>query len=101
MFLIVGIINPAKMWQTFEDIFEQKSNAWHLIQKTNLTTRQLEEEGLIVDYLKQLKDFTNQLANIGEVVWEDESIEQLVSILMNYETLTNTLIYCAKILNFN
>jgi hypothetical protein len=57
MFLIVGIINPTKMWQTFKDIFEQKSNAWHLVQKT--TTFQLEEGGLIVDYLKQLKDLTN------------------------------------------
>lgn len=70
------------------------------MQKTNLTTLQL-EGGLIVDYLKQLKDLTNQLANIGEVVWVDESIEQLVSVLKNYKTLNNTLIYCAKILNFN
>ncbi len=89
------------MWQTFKDIFEQKGNARHLMQKTNLTILQLEERGLIVDYLKQLKDLTNQLANIGEVVWEDESIEQFVSVLKNYETLNNTLIYCAKILNFN
>jgi glucose-6-phosphate 1-dehydrogenase len=50
--------------------------------------------------IKQLKDFTNQLAYISEVVWEDESIEQLVSVLKNYETLNNTLIYCATILNF-
>jgi hypothetical protein len=70
------------------------------MQKTNLTTLQL-EGGLIVDYLKQLKDLTNQLANIGEVVWVDESIEQLVSVLKHYKTLNNTLICCAKILNFN
>ncbi len=66
---IVDNLDPTILWKTIKTLFEQKNNGWHLLLKTKLTNLWLEEGALIVEYFKQLKDFTNKVVNIGKQIW--------------------------------
>jgi hypothetical protein len=57
---------------------------------------------LVVEFFEQVKNLMNKLVNIGEIVFEDELVEQiLVSLPKNHKALVNMLTYQATMLNLN
>jgi hypothetical protein len=56
---IAGITDPAIVWQTLKNLFEQWSGARWLHLKTKLTNLRLEEGGSMTKFLTQMKEIIN------------------------------------------
>ena len=78
---ISEISNLAVVWATVKSLYETSGNARKLLLKSKLYNLKLEEGGSVAEFLKEVKDISNQLIAIGETVSNDEIVEHVLNAL--------------------
>lgn len=59
---ICELQDPAAVWLTIRSLYETTGNARKLLLKSKLYSLKLEEGGSVADFLKEVKDISNQLS---------------------------------------
>ena len=76
---ISEISDPAVVWATVKSLYETSGNARKLLLKSRLYNLKLEKGGSVAEFLKEVKDISNQLIAIGETVLNDEIVEHVLN----------------------
>jgi hypothetical protein len=81
-------------WKILHDLFENNSTTKKILLKNKLNSFPLEEDGLVCDYLNQIRGVLNQLTSISVSVANSELIIQILSTLPDsWEVFANNLMY--------
>ena len=89
---ISEISDPAVVWATVKSLYETSGNARKLLLKSRLYNLKLEEGGSVSEFLKEVKDISNQLIAIGETVSNDEIVEHVLNALpKSYEHFVSSI----------
>ena len=78
---ISEISDPAVVWATVKSLYQTSGNTRKLLLKSRLYNLKLEEGGSIAEFLKEVKDISNQLIAIGKTVSNDEIVEHVLNAL--------------------
>ena len=72
-------------------MYETSGNVRKLLLKSKLYNLKLEEGSSVAEFLKEVKDVSNQLIAIGGAVSNDEIVEYVNALLERYENFVSSI----------
>ena len=89
---VANIEDLGQIWCTLKLLYENSGNAQKLYLKSKLHSFRMEEGGKVADFLKEIREVTNQLSAIGDSIKEHEIVEHILnSMPENYDNIINTI----------
>jgi hypothetical protein len=84
--------DPAKVWRIIKALYETGGNARRLLLKSTIQSLKLEEGGSVADFLKEVRDISNQLVAIRETMPDSMLVEHVLNALPeSYETFVTSI----------
>lgn len=73
--------DPAVVWRTIKSLYETGGNARRLLLKRKIQNLRLEEGGSVAEFLKGVRDLSNQLIAIGDQISDAMLVEHVLDAL--------------------
>jgi hypothetical protein len=84
--------DPAEVWKIIKALYETGGNARRLLLKSKIQNLKLDEGGSVAEFLKEVRNISNQLIAIGETMPDSMIVEHILNALPeSYENFVTSI----------